>query len=83
MLRVYGIGALFFAIPAVALVLLVVSVALYLSAQRKNRRSPGAVSEQTIKRREVFLILSAAAASLLLLAVAVCVGLLFFSVAYM
>ena len=83
MLRVYGTGALFFGIPAAVLVLLVVSLIGYLSAQHKNRRSPGAVPEERVKRWEVFLILSAAAAALLLLAVAVCVGLLFLSVAYM
>ena len=83
MYRVSVAGVLFFGVPVMALALFVTSLILYLSAQRKNRRSPGTVPEEKVKQREVFLILTSIVGVLLLLAVVGFIGLLTLSVAFM
>ena len=47
---------LFFAIPAIIIALLGVSIYRYLSAKRKNKLTPGAVSPEEMKKRKIWLI---------------------------
>ncbi len=57
LLNVNLYDVLFFGIPAVIVVVFLLSLGLYLSAKRKRKADPRAVSENTLRARKAFLIL--------------------------
>ena len=73
----------FFAKPAIIIALLGVSIYRYLSAKRKNKLTPGAVSTEEMKKRKIWLIVSAIIAGTLAVVVIGFIALLFMVVAFM
>ena len=49
-------GVLFFAIPAIPIVLFGIGLYCYISAKKKNKTAPGAFTDNEIKKRKGFLI---------------------------
>ena len=49
-------GILFFAIPAISIVLFIISLYRYISAKKQNEKAPGTFSAGEIKKRKIFLI---------------------------
>ena len=74
---------LFFAIPAIIIALLGVSIYRYVSAKRKNKLTPGTVSAEEMKKRKILLIVSAIIAGALVIVVIGFIALLFLAVAFM
>lgn len=74
---------LYFGIPAAALVFFAVSLALYLSARRKNKRTPGSVDPAVLRGRRLMLIVSAVIAGAFAAVVIAFAVLLFMAVAFM
>ena len=74
---------LFFAIPAIIIALLGVSIYRYLSAKRRNKLTPGTVSNEEVKKRKILLIVSAILAGTLAVVVIGFIALLFMAVAFM
>ena len=72
---VYGI--LFFAIPAILIVLFVFSLYSYISAKKQNKNSPGAFSPEEIRKRLIFLIVAAVLAGLAVAYVLVIISMMF------
>jgi Na+/H+ antiporter NhaC len=50
------IACLFYAIPALAIVLFVISLVRYLRARRANKKAPGTFSKKEIQKRELTLL---------------------------
>ena len=59
---------LFWLVPISAVVFFVVSLCMYLSAKRKNKREAGSVPENVLKARKITLIVSSVVFGLLLAA---------------
>ena len=74
---------LFFSIPTIIIALFGVSIYRYLSAKRKNKLTPGAVSPEEMKKRKIWLIVSAIIAGALAVVVIGFIALLFMAVAFM
>ena len=74
---------LFFAIPAIIIALLGVSIYRYVSAKRKNKLTPGTFSDEEMKKRKIWLIVSAIIAGALVIVVIGFIALLFMAVAFM
>lgn len=70
-------GILFFAIPAVFLVFFGVSLFRFISAKKQNKNSPGTFSPGEIKKRMIFLIVSAVLAGLSVAYVLVIISMMF------
>lgn len=74
---------LYFSIPAITLVLWGVSLYKYLSAKKANKKAPGTISEDELKRRKTMLIVTSVIAAVLVAVIIGFIGLLFLAVAYM
>lgn len=74
---------LYFAIPIAAIIFFVVSLWLYLSAKKQNKRQPGSVSTSTLKSRKIMLVVSSVIAAILAMVVIAFIALLFMAVAFM
>ena len=79
----YLMEFLYFAIPVAAIIFFVVSLCMYLSAKKQNKRQPGSVSSQTIKNRKILLILSSVISGVLVTILIAFIALLFMEVAFM
>lgn len=77
------VSTLFLAIPLMTLIFFVVSLCEYLSARKREKREPGSVSPEEMKRRKTMLIVSSVIAGVLLAIVVGFVGLLYMAVAFM
>ncbi|MBR6708156.1 MAG: hypothetical protein IKL84_00595 [Clostridia bacterium] len=77
------IEALYYLIPAAALVFFVVSLVRYLAAIRRNKLSPGTYSERQMKDRRLCLIISAVIAGIMAAVILAFIGLLMMAVAFM
>ena len=79
----YLVSALFWIIPTVAFVGFFVSLFMYFSAKRKNKRAPGSISDASMKLRKTwFVVFSLIAGSMLAAGIALII-LLYMAVAYM
>ena len=79
----YLVSALFWIIPTGAVVGFFISLFMYLYAKKKNKRAPGAFSDEAVKARKIwFVIFSLIAGSMLAVLVALTI-LLYMAVAYM
>ena len=74
---------LFFAIPALLLVLFAVSLYRYVSAKKRNKAAPGTYAPGEVKKRGIMLIVSAVAAGVLAVVVLGFIALLSLAVAFM
>ena len=74
---------LFFAIPAIFLVLWGVSIYRYRAAKIQNREAPGSIPPESLKRRKLAVILLSVIFGVFVLVVLGFMGLLFMAVAYM
>lgn len=74
---------LFFAIPAILVLLFGISLYRYISAKERNKKSPGTFSEKEIKMRKVLLIIFSVIAGVLAAVVIGLIILLYLAVAYM
>lgn len=79
----YLLNALYFLIPAAAILFFAISLGMYLYARHKNKRGPGTYTEGQIKTRLICLIISSVIAGILALVVIVFMLLLFMAVAFM
>ena len=79
----YLMEFLYFAIPVAAIIFFVVSLCMYLSAKKQNKRQPGSVSSQTIKNRKILLIVSSVIPGVLVTILIAFIALLFMAVAFM
>ncbi|MBR2338494.1 MAG: hypothetical protein IKA63_03400 [Clostridia bacterium] len=79
----YLIEFLFFAIPLAAIAFFIVSLVLYCSARKQNKRQPGSVSAETMKLRKVLLIVSSVIVGVLLSMLIGLCALLYMAVAFM
>ena len=79
----YLLEFLYVAIPVAAIIFFVVSLCMYLSAKKQNKRQPGSVSSQTIKNRKILLIVSSVIAGVLVTILIAFIALLFMAVAFM
>ena len=74
---------MFFAIPTLVLIFFGISLYRYRTAVTENKKSPDTFAPEEIKRRKVFLILSAVMMAVLAVVVAGFVVLLFMAIAFM
>ena len=74
---------LYFSIPAITLILWGVSLYKYLSAKKANKKVPGTISEDELKRRKTMLIVTSVIAAVLVAVIIGFIGLLFLAVAFM
>lgn len=74
---------LFFAIPAIILVLLGVSIYRYVSAKNKNKQAPGTFSPTEMKNRKMWLIIASVIVGVLAAVVIGFMALMFMAVAFM
>lgn len=74
---------LYFGLPAAALVFFVVSLVLFLSARRQNKRAPGSVEPAVLRTRRLMLIISSLIAGVFVAVVIAFAVLLFMAVAFM
>lgn len=74
---------LFFGIPAIVLVLFVVSLVRYVVAKRKNKKMPGSFSDSEIKKRQIMLIVLSVIVGVFVVVVVGFIALMFMAVAYM
>ncbi|MBQ8397874.1 MAG: hypothetical protein IJX53_06735 [Clostridia bacterium] len=74
---------LYFGLPAAALVFFVVSLVLYCAACRQNKRAPGSVAPDVLRRRRLMLIVSSLIAGVFAAVVIAFTALLFMAVAFM
>ena len=79
----YIISALYYIIPAAALIFFGISLFRYCYAKHKNKRTPGTYSEEQMKSRKIFLIVSSVIAGILAVVVLAFIGLLMMAVAFM
>lgn len=80
---IYLIVFLFFAVPAAAVIFFAVSLFGFLSANGKNKRQPGGIDRQILKKRKITLIISSAAAFVLVSAMTTFLVLLNLAIANM
>ncbi len=74
---------LYLGIPTICAVLFTFSLIFFLSAKAKNRKVPGTYSPQVIRRRKLFLIVTAIVAGVLFTVIVGFLLLLLGAVAYM
>jgi len=74
---------LFYGLPLAAVVFFAVSLILFLSARRQNRREPGSVDPLTLHTRRLMLIVSSVIAGVFAAVVIAFAVLLFTAVAFM
>jgi hypothetical protein len=74
---------LYFSIPAITLVLFVVSLYKYLSAKKANKKSPGTINDEALKRRKTMLIVTSVIFAALVAVIIGFISLLFLAVAFM
>ncbi len=74
---------LFFTIPILLIVFLVISVKRYTSAKKKNVAEPGTFSESEMKSRKAVMVIAIVMASVFLAVVLGLIVLLFMAVAFM
>ena len=79
----YFIQFLYFAIPVAAILFFIVSLCLFLSARKQNKQQPGSVSAQTLRKRQIMLIVSSVIAGVLAAIVIAFIALLYMAVAFM
>lgn len=79
----YIISALYYIIPAAAILFFAVSLFRYLYAKHKNKRTPGTYSDSQIKSRKICLIVSSVIAGILVVVVLAFIGLMMMAVAFM
>ncbi len=72
-----------FGVPTLALVLFLISLYRYVSAKRKNKKSPGAFSEAEIGARKMMLVIFSVTVGVLLAILVGLTVLLYLAVAYM
>ncbi len=83
MFGIIVIDILFFALPAILLVFLGISIYRYVSAKRKSAKEPGTVSPSDMKSRKIVLIIASILAGVFLAIVVGMIALIFLAVAYM
>ncbi len=76
-------SALFFGIPTVSLVLFVISVYRYVSAKRKNKKSPNTFSDEEMTSRKTMLVILSVIVGVLLVILTGLTVLLYLAVAFM
>ncbi len=74
---------LFFAIPAILILCLGISIYRYVSAKKQNEQAPGTVADDEIKRRKTVLILLSVVTGVLVIVVGGFLALLYMAVAFM
>lgn len=79
----YLSSIILFLIPVLFLAFFIVSLVLYISAVRKNKKVPGLYTKPQLTARKVLLITSSCLAGLMLTFVIAIVALMFMVVAYM
>ena len=79
----YIISYLYYIIPAAAVLLFGISLFRYCYAKHKNKQTPGTYSEEQMKSRKIFLIVSSVIAGILAVVVLAFIGLLMMAVAFM
>ena len=79
----YIISALYYIIPAAALLFFIVSLARWRDAKEQNKRTPGTYSEEEMKSRKICLIVSSVIAGMMAAVVLAFMGLLMMAVAFM
>ena len=79
----YIISALYYIIPAAALIFFGISLFRYHYAKYKNKRTPGTYSPDRIRSRKICLIVSSVIAGSLAVVVLAFIGLLMMAVAFM
>ena len=79
----YLILALYYIIPAAALIFFGVSLFRYCYAKHKNMHTPGTYSNEQMKTRKICLIVSSVIAGILAVVVLAFIGLLMMAVAFM
>ena len=79
----YIISALYYIIPAAALLFFIVSLVRYREANHKNKIAPGTYSPEQIRSRKICLIISSVIAGMMAAVVLAFMGLLMMAVAFM
>lgn len=79
----YIISALYYIIPAAALVFFIISFARWRDAKEQNKRTPGTYSPEQMKSRKICLIVASVIAGILAVVVLAFIGLLMMAVAFM
>jgi len=79
----YIISALYYIIPAAALLFFIVSLARYRKANHQNKIAPGTYSPEQIRSRKICLIISSVIAGMMAAVVLAFMGLLMMAVAFM
>jgi len=79
----YIVSALFYLIPAAALIFFVVSLIRYLHAKKKNKQTPDSFSPDQIKSRKLCLAVSSVIAGILAVVVLAFVVLIMMAIAFM
>ena len=77
------VEALYYIIPAAAVLLFGISLFRYCYAKHKNKRTPGTYSEEQMKSRKICLIVASVIAGILAVVVLAFIGLLMMAVAFM
>ncbi len=83
MIGVYIFWGLFWAVPITVTVLFVISLCNYISAKKKNKEAPDTFSEDTMRKRKLFLIVMSALAGLIALMVIGLPALLYLAIGFM
>lgn len=83
MFGIFIYDVLFFAVPAIWLILFGISLYRYISAKKQNKQMPGTFSPAEIKKRKVFLIVMSVVAGMILAMVIGLIAMLFMAVAFM
>ena len=76
-------GTLFFAMPAILLVLFGVSLYRYISAKKQNKKAPGTFPPEEIKKRKIFLIVLSVIVGVPTVIVIGFIAVMFMAIAYM
>ena len=74
---------LYIAVPVVTVALFIAALVLYLTAARKNKKSPGTYSPEQMRSRLIFLVITSVIAGTTLVVVVGFAILLFMAVAFM
>ena len=77
------VEALYYIIPAAALVFFIISFARWRDAKEQNKRTPGTYSPEQMKSRKICLIVASVIAGILAVVVLAFIGLLMMAVAFM
>jgi hypothetical protein len=80
---IYITQAFFWLVPLAALVGFIVTLCMYLSAKRKNKREPGSIGECVLRARKNAFIVCSVVFGLVVAMIAALVIMLYMAVAYM